>query len=345
MAPMTRSFSPGGVPTPGVAAYYERRAIGGVGLILTEGTWVGRPSAGNDSRVPRFHGDDALQGWKAVADRVHAAGGRIAPQLWHVGGNTIGAPAAHESAAPYESPSGRLNADDAGATVMSEADVADTVAAYAAAAAAAKAIGFDAVELHGAHGYLIDQFFWSPTNQRGDRFGGATIAERARFCVAVIQAVREAVGVGFPISLRISQWKLQDLEGRVVSSPAEMEAWLGPLADAGVDIFHGSQRRFWEPAIDGSPLNLAGWARKVTGRPSIAVGSVGLSGEFVAGHRGERSEPASLDALLARLGAREFDLVAVGRALLNDPDWLVKVRDGRHAELRPYSREDLATLY
>ena len=84
MAPMTRSFSPNGIPTSDVAAYYRRRAEGGVGLIVTEGTVVERPAARNDANVPVFHGE-ALPEWKSVVEEVHAAGGLIAPQIWHVG--------------------------------------------------------------------------------------------------------------------------------------------------------------------------------------------------------------------------------------------------------------------
>ena len=85
MAPMTRSFSPEGVPGADVAEYYRRRATGEVGLILSEGTAIARPSAKNDPRVPDFHGGAALAGWKTVIDTVHAAGGKMGPQLWHVG--------------------------------------------------------------------------------------------------------------------------------------------------------------------------------------------------------------------------------------------------------------------
>ena len=85
MAPMTRSHSPGGVPGPDVAAYYRRRAAAGVGLIISEGTLIERPASGNDPKVPRFWGQDALAGWKRVIDQVHDAGGLMAPQLWHVG--------------------------------------------------------------------------------------------------------------------------------------------------------------------------------------------------------------------------------------------------------------------
>src|SRR5262245_27133308 len=102
MAPMTRSQSPGGVPGENVAAYYRRRAEAGVGLIMTEGTWVPHPSAGFNPRVPRFYGEDALAGWKRVADEVHAAGGRLFPQLWHVGAWVM----PHETLPPEMTPLG-----------------------------------------------------------------------------------------------------------------------------------------------------------------------------------------------------------------------------------------------
>src|SRR5690606_13075327 len=178
---------------------------------------------------------------------------------------------------------------------------------------------------------LIDQFFWQGTNLRQDRYGGATIAERARFAGEVIAAMRAAVGPDYPILLRVSQWKQQDYAARLAPTPAEMEQWLGPLVAAGVDILHCSQRRFWEPEfpeIDGEQgLNFAGWAKQLTGAPTISVGSVGLSGDFFGAFRGQSSERSSLDGLVERMERGEFDLIAVGRALLADPQWARKVRD------------------
>jgi len=343
MAPMTRSFSPGGVPGPDVAAYYRRRAENEVGLILSEGTVIDRPSSSNDGNVPHFYGEKALAGWKDVIDGVHAAGGAMGPQIWHMG---IMQP--HQSGwmppVPFEGPSGLVGPGAPAGVAMSEKAIAEAIAAYAKAAKDAKDLGFDTVELHGAHGYLIDQFFWAGTNQRQDQWGGATIAERSRFAVAVIKAVRAAVGEEMAIIIRLSQWKQQDFAARLAETPAEMEAWLGPMADAGVDIFHCSQRRFWEPEFSDSDLNFAGWAKKITGKATISVGSVGLSGEFISAFRGEKSEPAPIDALLHRLERDEFDLVAVGRALLADPAWAVKTREGRMSETSGFSREALGTL-
>jgi 2,4-dienoyl-CoA reductase-like NADH-dependent reductase (Old Yellow Enzyme family) len=343
MAPMTRSKSPGGVATEAVAAYYARRAAGEIGLIITEGTGVDRPASLNDPDIPRFYGESELEAWGRVADEVHTAGGFIAPQLWHVGAVRT----QHASWTPpgaYDSPSGLSSPGKRFGEPMTDEEVADTIAAFATAASEARRLGFDAVELHGAHGYLIDQFFWHGVNQREDVFGGPGIIERGRFAAEILKAVRVATGPDFPVIIRLSQWKQQDFTARLAETPAEMEAWLRPLVDAGADILHCSQRRFWEPEFDGSDLNFAGWARKVTGVPTITVGSVGLSGDFIGAFGGESSQPASLDELVRRLERGDFDLVAVGRAVLQDPNWAVKVHQGRSDELLDFQREALATL-
>ncbi len=345
MAPMTRSRSPGGVPTREVADYYARRAAAEVGLIVSEGTVIERPSSSNDPAVPRFWGEDALAAWKQVIDAVHAAGGVMAPQLWHVGAvRNVGSD--WEPPGPLESPSGVSRPGRQIGKALSEEEVADVVAAFGRSAGHARRLGFDAVELHGAHGYLIDQFFWEGANLRQDIFGGPQLPQRSRFAIEVLKAVRAAVGADFPVIIRLSQWKQQQFDAKLAGDPREMEAWLQPLADAGADAFHCSTRRFWEPEFEGSDLNFAGWAKKLTGKPTITVGSVGLTGEFVTSFQtGERSQPASLDELVRRLERGDFDLVAVGRALLADPEWVLKIRDGRAAELKDYSREAAAVLY
>jgi len=344
MAPMTRSKSPGGVPNAEVAAYYKRRAEAEVGLIISEGTGVRRPASLNDPNIPRFHGEDELAAWKTVIDGVHAAGGIMAPQLWHVGAvrsrSETWAPPG-----PYDSPSGLSSPGKKFGEGMTDEEVADAIAAFADAARDAKRLGFDAVELHGAHGYLIDQFFWDGVNERDDTFGGPALPARAKFAAEILKAVRAAVGPDYPVIIRLSQWKQQDFTVKLAHTPAEMDAWLTPLAEAGADMFHCSQRRFWEPEFDGSDLNFAGWAKKLTGKPTITVGSVGLSGEFVAAYAGQASEPASLDELLKRLERGDFDLVAVGRALLQDPQWAVKIHQGRTEDLMNFEASAMATLY
>ncbi|GGP76802.1 NADH:flavin oxidoreductase [Saccharothrix coeruleofusca] len=345
MAPMTREFSPGGVPGHDVADYYARRAEGGVGLIVTEGTYVDHPSAGGSDRVPRFYGEDALAGWARVVEAVHARGGRIMPQLWHVGpAREPGTPPVPD--APVLSPSGvALDGTPLGeaAPVPTASDLDSVVEAFAGAAASAQRLGFDGVELHGAHGYLLDSFLWENTNRRTDAYGGDPVA-RTRLVADVVTAVRKATGPDFPVVLRLSQWKPTDYQARLAATPQELESILAPLAEAGVDAFHASTRRYWLPEFEGSELNLAGWVKKITGLPTITVGSVGLDGEFMATFTGEMPSPAGIEKLLERMAADEFDLVAVGRALLADPAWAEKVRTGRAQEIAHFTREALTTL-
>ncbi len=345
MAPMTRNFSPGNVPGEAVVEYYRRRAAGGVGLIFTEGTCIDHIAANGYPDVPYFHGEERLAGWKKVAAAVHAEGGKIAPQLWHCGGMRKSG-VMPEGDVPGYTPSGMNVPGKVNRHIMTRQDIDDVVAAFARGAADAKALGFDAVEIHGAHGYLVDQFFWEGTNQRDDAYGGS-LENRSRFALEIITAVRAAVGPEFPVSLRWSQWKQQDYSARLVNTPEEMERLLLPLSEAGVDIFHCSTRRFWESEFEGSDLNLAGWCKKITGKPSITVGSVGLNADFIP-RPGEftpnEAEPASLDEVIRRLNADEFDLVAVGRALIANPEWARLVEEGHLEQLQPFQKECLASL-
>lgn len=347
MAPMTRSFSPGGIPGQNVAEYYQRRAAADVGLIITEGTTVERGGASSDPNVPNFHEHAALAGWKRVVEAVHETPGKIAPQLWHVG--MMRKPGSGPNPdAPSDSPSGRTHTGKQVQPEPTESEVADMAMAYADAAGAAARLGFDCIELHGAHGYLIDEFFWGVMNTRSDRYGG-DLPARARFAAEVIAETRKQVGPDMPIILRWSQWKQQDFSVRLAETPQALEAFLKVFVDAGVDVLHASQRRWWEPEfpeVDGDQgLNLAGWCRKLTGLPSITVGSVGLSSDFIGAFQGEASKTQPIALAVERLAKGEFDLIAVGRALLQDPFWAQKIRENRTDELADYDAKALATLY
>lgn len=359
MAPMSRYFCPEEIPHDDVVQYYARRARGGCGLIVTEATYIGHPSAHSYENVPRFYGEASLAGWKRVVDAVHAEGGRIMPQLWHTGSfREIGM--APDREVPGFGPSENLNAFENTTHVtkpMTETDIADVIDAYASAAANAQALGFDGVELHAAHGYLIDTFFWHETNRRDDSWGGPTLAARARFGIEVVRAIRDRVGPDFPLSFRWSQFKQQDYRARLAQTPQELETLLGPLSDAGVSIFHASTRRFWEAGFrDLSERTLAGWTRHITGKPVIAVGSVGLAGVASTAKASPThvntqtisfgdSDLDGVDRVEALMAAGEFDMIAVGRAMLADPDWAEKVRTGRLDQRIPFGKALLAQLY
>ena len=346
MSPMTREFSPGGVPGDDVVAYYRRRAEAETGLIITEGVGIDHPAALGEAGlgeadIPHLYGDVALAGWLKVVAAVHAAGGKIVPQLWHQGVMREQGTGPHPEAPSMRpsglwGPVGRQNsiAPDyveriaAPTAPMTEQDIADVIAAYARSAVRAKEAGFDGIAIHGAHGYLIDTFFWAETNLRTDRWGGS-LANRARFGAEVVRAIRAAVGPDLPIFFRFSQWKQQDFRARIASTPQELEALLVPLAEAGVDVFDGSVRYFNRPEFEGSPLNLSGWARKVTGKLSMAVGGIGLDrGMYDSNRAGKAAASDNITLLMERFNRGEFDLVAAGRSLLNDPEWARKLRLG-----------------
>ena len=344
MSPMTRNFSRGNVPGADVAAYYRRRAEAGMGLIITEGVAPDHPAAVGDGTtpgpaIPHMYGEAALAGWRAVVDAVHAAGGRIAPQLWHMGPVRVPGTGAHPEA-PSVRPSGIWGPLDnailppayrdavAETTApATESEIADVIAGFARAAANAVAVGFDAIALHGAHGYLIDSFLWAETNRRTDRWGGNAV-ERTRFAVAVIEAVKREMPAGMPLILRTSQWKIQDYGASLAGTPDVLGAILAPLAGAGVDLFDVSTRRFDAPAFAGSEMGLAGWVRKLTGKPVKTVGGIGFDKDLQSSFVEETHARDNLDEVARRFDAGEYDLVAVGRAVLMDANWINKVRRG-----------------
>jgi 2,4-dienoyl-CoA reductase-like NADH-dependent reductase (Old Yellow Enzyme family) len=360
MAPMTRNFSPRGVPGEDVAAYYWRRAEGGTGLLITEGVGIDHPAALGDAglgenNLPHLYGEEALAAWKRVVDGVHRAGGKIVPQLWHQGVMREPGTGPHPQAPSVRpsglwGPHGRPGSLDAGyvqrmqaaTQPMTESEIQDVVDAYGRSARHARELGFDGVAIHGAHGYLIDTFLWNETNQRTDAWGGDRRA-RSRFAAEVVRTIRREAGEAMPILFRFSQWKQQDFKARLAATPQELEEVLGPIADAGVDVFDGSVRYFDRAEFEGSPLNLSGWARKITGKLSMAIGGIGLDRGFYDSRRDGRAGGSdNIELLMARFARGEFDLVAVGRALLNEPRWTHKLRSGD--ELQAFDEARLKEL-
>ena len=355
MSPMNRNSSPGGVPGEDMAQFYRRRVDGEVGLIITGGVAVDHPAASGvyvdrPCAVSELHGAEALAGWKRVVDLVHEGGGKIVAQLWHLGVMRTPGTGYHPEA-PSARPSGIYGPTDGLTHVspeymaklavegpeLTEAEILEIIAGYARSARNAVAAGFDGIAIHGADGYLPDAFLWEKTNRRTDCWGGNR-RERTRFATELVRAVRREAGETLPIFYRFSQWKHHDARATLANSPEELEDIVGPLADAGVDVFDAQQHNFDKPEF-GSNLNLAGWAKKLTGRLSMTVGAVGLSaGQYDPNEFHAEPEAVNdLSALTARFDRGEFDLVAVGRSLLNDPAWAHKARLGEPFE--PYDKK------
>ncbi|MBI1385900.1 MAG: 12-oxophytodienoate reductase [Rhizobiales bacterium] len=338
MAPMSRYRAPGGVPGEAAAAYYGARARGGVGLIISEGTYVDHPAASGYANVPHFHGREAVAGWRRVLDAVHAEGALMVPQLWHVGGvRKLGMPPREDVAGV-----GPMDVIEDGRRVIEGLDLAGlgkVIDAFARAGALARETGFDGVAIHGAHGYLIDQFLWPECNRRTDGYGGSLEA-RARLACEVVAAIRREVGPGFPIVFRFSQWKMTDYEARIANDREELGRLLALLVAAGVDVFDVSTRRFWMAAFEGDPRSLARLTREATGRTVIAVGSVGLDkphqSKVFRTKDNADAGVADITPVVEGLDRGDFDLIGVGRALIADPEWPVKVRRGDMASIKPY---------
>ncbi len=354
MSPMTRSHSPGGVPGADVAEYYRRRAAGGTGLIITEGTAIEHATAVDNPLVPRMYGDDALE--LATRGRRGPRRGRPDHPPAVARGPPLGRndPRDVDPALTPMKPSGVWGkpgvtsySEDyvAQATqpcrAMTDEDIADTITAYTQAARNAREVGFDGIALHGGHGYLLDSFLWDSTNQRDDEWGG-DLERRTRYPSAVVASIRNAIGDDAPIFFRFSQHKQQDYTAQIAQSPDELKTILTALVDAGVDVFDASIRRFDAPVFDGSDLSLAGWAKKLTGVTSMAVGSVGI-GASLRESMAAGSAPAedNIPELERRLSADEFDLAAIGRLHLADPTLATTLREG--SDLPEFDRAAHAT--
>jgi len=339
MPAMQRGMCEKGAPAKALADYYARRAEGGASLIIGESAAVDHPSATVQPTAAWLNSNTA-DAWRMCVDAVGEAGGAMLLQLWHEGAMRSDGNALSASGLAYPGKeSGRA------ATLDELAEIRD---GFVRSARVAQDIGAAGVEVHAAHGYLLDQFLWAGSNRRTDGYGGDDVAQRARFPSEIVAAIREECGDDFVISLRISQWKEVDYEARVAETPEELTQLVTMLRDAGVDVLHASTRRFWEPQWEGDPRNLAAWAKALGDMPVITVGSVGLDTDVMDTFTQDREPGArvaeAIDDLERMIERGECDLVAVGRALIGDPDFVKKVEARDYGAIRTFQRADLGKL-
>ncbi len=334
VAPMTRvSATEQGCATPKMADYYRRFAAGGFGLILTEGIYTDQAYAQGYAFQPGLTDPAQTEAWRHVVEAVHAAGGRIFAQLMHAGALAQANRFRFDPAGPSSvQPKGMQMTIYRGTgpyrtpVEMSKAEIAAAITGFAAAAARAVEAGFDGVEIHGANGYLLDQFLTSYTNLRKDRYGGAT-ERRATLAVDVLRAVRAAVGPAVAVGVRISQAKVNDFDHRWEGSTDDAKVIFAALAQAGADYLHTTEFEAWRPAF-GDGESLASLAKRYGRLPVIANGAL---------HIGEQA------ASLIQNGSA--DMVALGRGALACPDWPLRLRSGMPIEaFDPAMLQPLADL-
>jgi len=324
MAPLTRCRATGNVPNELMEKYYRQRAS--AGLLITEGT---APSANGlgYARQPGLYTDAQVQGWKRVTEGVHQAGGKIFVQLMHDG--RVSHPANMQAGAKIVAPSalaapGEMWTDSEGMqpypvpNEMTEADIVQAIEEFASACTRAMAAGFDGVELHGANGYLIDQFLNAATNQRTDRWGGS-VENRIRFAVEVAKASAAAIGAEH-IGMRIAPYGAFNGTAADAETDALYERLMEELNNIGLVYIH---------IVDHSAM----------GAPEV---SPTLKATIRATFKGRYIMSGGYDAARANadLDADRGDLVAFGRPFISNPDLVEKLCNGS-----PLTAPDFDTFY
>lgn len=319
VAPMTRvSATESGNATTTMARYYERFAKGGFGLVITEGIYTDQKFSQGYSCQPGISDEEQAQAWLAVTRSIHDHGAIVFAQLMHAGALSQGNRFTGRSAAPSAiRPKGTQMAFYYGEgqypmpSAMTDEDIADVIEGFAQAAARTVDIaGFDGIEIHGANGYLLDQFLTDYTNMRDDRWG-ANVRARLELTLEVIKAVKQVAGA-HPVGVRISQGKVNDFDHKWAGSEADAEVIFGTLADANVDFIHVTEREAWQPAFANNEASLVKLARRFAADiPIIANGGL--------------HNPADANIAL-RDGA---DLIAIGKAALANPDLPLRLAGGQ----------------
>jgi 2,4-dienoyl-CoA reductase-like NADH-dependent reductase (Old Yellow Enzyme family) len=300
-----------------MASYYASFAEGGFALVVTEGIYTDGAFSRSYARQPGLVTEVQVAGWRAVVDALHEAGAYIFAQLMH--GGALSQVLAETVGPSAVTPKGEKMPEYGGEGPFplpreaSEDGIREAISGFADAARNAKAAGFDGVEIHGANGYLVDQFITDYTNTRSDRYGGPA-ADRARFACEVIEAVRGAVGGNFPVGIRLSQGKVNDHGYWWPGGRADAEAIFGAIGEAEPDYLHvASEGRDWrETARIDAGVTITQLAKGITGLPVVTNG--GMHDPELAG---------------AVLREGHGDLVALGRGALANPDWPNRLREGR----------------
>lgn len=312
-----------GTVSEGLIAFYETRARGGAGLIITEATQVTPGGCHNKSQLAAFE-DHQIRGLTELADRVHAHGASIFMQLYHPGSQTTNKLTGGVLLTPSGLASKALPAQKC--REMSQADIDALVKAFADAAVRAKTAGFDGVELNGAHGYLLNEFLSPYTNKRSDAYGGNTKG-RCRFVQEIIVAVRQVVGGDFPITLCVSADEFLEKagikeDGIDLSETIAILTHLIPFGLDAVSVSAGTletQNCAWEPISYPQ-----GWRTYLpeTVKHNVFIPVIGTS---------VIREPAFAEQLLKR---NAMDFVGVARGQVADPEWGLKAEQGRACEIR-----------
>lgn len=336
LAPMTRvSATHEGFVTDAMVRYYTRFAKGGFGLLITEGIYTDNAFSQGYRNQPGLSDGEQAAAWRRVTDAVHAAGGKIFAQLMHAGALSQFNRFRRDCVGPSAiRPKGQQMSIYRGSgeyrvpREITHEEIAEAIAGFARAAVlAVEVAGFDGIEIHGANGYLLDQFLTEYTNRRSDEWGGPA-ANRVRLTVEVARNVRRAIGRAVPLGVRISQAKVNDFTNKWSGAHEDAATIFGALAASGVDYIHVTEFEAWRPAFGESGASLVALARMHAPNAKIVA-------------NGNLHDPQKAE-LIVDQGA---DIVALGRGALSNPNWPQRVRAGEElAALDPALLQPLGDI-
>ncbi len=318
LAPMTRtSATETGLATEDMAQYYANFAKGGFSLIITEGTYTDDTYSQGYFNQPGIATKEQIEAWKPVVQAVQEQGSKIFLQLMHAGALSQGNRFKKGTIAPSAvKPKGEQLSFYGGSgefsmpKEMTKEDISQLIQSFKNSAKNAKEAGFDGIEIHGANGYILDQFLTDYTNKRNDEYGGST-KNRLRLLIEVVEAVRDAVGKDFPVGIRIAQAKVNDPDHKWKNGTEDAELIFSQLGKAGVDYIHTSEPKATEPAFVGSEPTLVELAKKYGNTVAVANGSL--------------ENPELVETLLAE---EKADLVTIGKGALANQDWPNRILNG-----------------
>lgn len=312
VAPMTRvTATEDGLATAIMRDYYLRYAKGGFGLIITEGLYTDKAFSQGYPNQPGLADDQQALEWAKINHELQAQGAMVFAQIMHAGalsqGNRYRSHTVGPSAVqPVGEQMGIYHGKGAYAmpAEITDAEIAEVIQGFAdTAARAVDTAGFNGIEIHGANGYLLDQFLTSHTNLRTDHWGG-DMKQRMSLLVDVVVAVKQRVGEKVPVGVRISQGKVNDFKNKWLDGESDAQVIFGMLAEAGVDFIHVTEHEAWKPAFEKGDDSLISFARRYA--PGVMIiGNGGLH------------DPEKADEVL-NSGA---DIIALGRGALSNPDY------------------------
>ena len=304
-----------GTCTEQFISYHEEKAKGGWGLIIVEDYKI-NPEAGGFVKLPGLWDDSQIESHKHLTERVHQHGAKIAAQIYHAGRETCAEITGVQPVAPSAIPDPVVNAMP---RELSVEEIHELVEQFGDTALRAKKAGFDAVEIHGAHGYLVNQFMSPFSNKRIDQYGG-TILNRARFALEVIANIRSKVGTDFPLIYRMSVNEF--VEGGLTTEDSKVISML--LENAGIDLIHASNGVYasTETIIPPTAVghawsaNISEELKKVVSIPVIAVGRI--------------NDPLIAESVLR---SKQADMISMGRGSLADPHLPNKAQAGQFDDI------------